>query len=64
MGTSEGALLRVQPPGTVRQDEKAADPSAGTGSLRRLVGPQLTLPAEDCLTIPGLLLDVVKRRGS
>jgi long-chain acyl-CoA synthetase len=64
VGTSEGALLRVQPPGTVRQDEKAADPSAGTGSLRRLVGPQLTLPAEDCLTIPGLLLDVVKRRGS
>lgn len=64
MGTSEGALLRVQPPGAVRQDEIAAEISAGTGPLRRLVGPRLVLPADDCLTIPGLLLDVVKHNGS
>lgn len=30
---------------------------------RRLVGPPLELPGENCLTIPGLLLDVVRRRG-
>jgi len=30
---------------------------------RRLAGPPLELPDESCLTIPGLLLDVVRRRG-
>jgi long-chain acyl-CoA synthetase len=64
VGTSEGALLRVEPRGATRHDESAADPAVATGPLRRLVGPRLTLPAEGCLTIPGLLLDVVRRRGS
>ncbi|MET0675087.1 MAG: AMP-binding protein [Bradyrhizobium sp.] len=63
MGTSEGAVLRVQPRGAAHQDEATAEIQAGTGTLRRLVGPPLVLPADDCLTIPGLLLDVVKRRG-
>jgi long-chain acyl-CoA synthetase len=64
VGTSEGALLRVQPHGAVRQDDGVVDKTAGARTPRRLVGPRLTLPAEDCLTIPGLLLDVAKRRGS
>jgi long-chain acyl-CoA synthetase len=63
VGTSEGALLRIQPPGAVHQDESAADNAAGIRTPRRLVGPRLMLPGEDCLTIPGVLLDVVKRRS-
>ncbi len=63
MGTSEGALLRVQPSGVARQDESVADRVSGTGTPRVLVGPRLVLPSEDCLTVPGLMLDVVKRRG-
>jgi long-chain acyl-CoA synthetase len=30
---------------------------------RRLIGPALDLPGEDCLTVPGLLLGVVTKRG-
>ncbi len=62
MVTSEGTLLRVQPFDAERQ-QKGIDLAGMTGSRRKLVGPTLTLPAEDCLTIPGLLLDVVRQRG-
>jgi long-chain acyl-CoA synthetase len=37
--------------------------SVNQGMPRRLIGPALDLPGEDCLTVPGLLLDVVTKRG-
>jgi len=64
VATSQGALGRVIPSGAEREDQLAAARVAEIGTLRALAGPRLVLPSEDCLTIPGLLLDVVKRRGS
>ena len=43
----------LRPPGS------ATETAAGA---KRLVGAGLALPPEACLTIPGLLLDVVARR--
>ena len=51
IGGSHAAGLR--PPGS------ATETAAGA---KRLVGAGLALPPEACLTIPGLLLDVVARR--
>lgn len=68
MGTSEGALMSFQAAGVVCAESAAPDAAVAAGTplhqeTRRLVGPKLGLPAEHCLTIPGLLLDVVERRG-
>jgi long-chain acyl-CoA synthetase len=64
VGTYEGALGRVSPFGARQEGESAVDSRVGVGAPRVLSGPRLVLPPEDCLTVPGLLLDVVKRRGS
>ena len=69
MGTSQGTFMGRQALGIAGEDGSStgtrADSSASVNPAtpRRLVGPRLELPGEDCLTIPGLLRDVVAKRG-
>jgi len=70
VGTSQGTFIALEASGKASKGRPSigstwADSrhSANQVLPRRLIGPALELPPEDCLTIPGLLLDVVAKRG-
>lgn len=70
MRTSQGTFMGLQGIGIAGETGSSgvstrADSAASVNQAmpRRLIGPALDLPDEDCLTVPGLLLDVVTKRG-